>query len=289
MASPDPSLDDLRREIDAVDDAMHDLVMRRAGLAARLGELAGGPSAVALSPAREALILRRLLRRHTGPFPAHALVRIWREMIGGSLRRPFAVAIHAPEKSVGYWDIARDHFGSGTLMSLHRSARRVVREVAEGRAAVGVLAKPSDGEADPWWPLLLGAEPETPRVVARLPFVDNEAGRFEDLGAFAIARAVHEPTGEDRTLIALEIDAELSRARLRELLAKAGFEAEDVAVWAAPEAESTRLCLIEAAGHVAAGDGRFAELEAQVGKALQRIVGLGAYAVPVGAFAPARR
>jgi hypothetical protein len=165
----------------------------------------------------------------------------------------------------------------------------VVREVAEGRAAIGVLATPSDGEADPWWPLLLGAEPETPRIVARLPFVDNESGRFEDLGAFAIARAGHEATGEDATLFALEIDAELSRARLRESLAKVGLKGEDVAAWAAPKAEATRLYLIEVAGFVAVDDGRLAELEAAVGKAIQRIVGLGAYALPIGAYPPKDR
>jgi chorismate mutase len=284
MASPEPTIDDLRREIDAIDDAMHDLVVRRgaAGIRARAAD-----GAAAIHPAREAAVLRRLLRRHRGPFPGHALVRIWCELIGGAahMGQPFSVAVHAPEKSVGYWDVARDHFGSATHMTLHRSARRVVREVAERRAAIGVLALPSDGESDPWWPLLMGAEAETPRVVARLPFVDNAAGRFEDLGALAIARVAHEPTGEDSTLFALELGPELSRARLRESMAKAGFEAEDVAAWSASEDEGTRLALIEVRGHVGTDDRQFAELETVIGKALPRVVRLGAFAVPIGTIA----
>ena len=286
MASPEPTIDDLRRAIDAIDDAMHDLVMRRADLAASVRARAPD-GAAAIHPAREAAIPRRLLRRHRGPFPGHALVRIWCELISGAahMGQPFSVAVHAPEKSVGYWDVARDHFGSATHMTLHRSARRVVREVAERRAAIGVLALPSDGEPDPWWPLLMGAEAETPRVVARLPFVDNAAGRFEDLGALAIARIGHEPTDEDATLFALELGPELSRARLRESMTKAGFEAEDVAAWSAAEDESARLALIEVRGHVGTDDRRFAELEAVIGKALPRIVRLGAFAIPIGTIA----
>lgn len=289
MAPHEPTIDDLRREIDAIDDAMHDLLMRRAEKVEAIAAAARRASEArpALRPAREATILRRLVRRHGGTFPGQALVRIWRELLAGTTRMQgaFAVAVHAPEKSVGYWDLARDHYGSGTHMTLHRSARRVVREVAQGRVAVGVVALPADGEADPWWPLLMGSEPNVPRVVARLPFVDNDAGRFEDLGALAIARVAHEPTGDDVTLFALETDTELSRARLREALTKAGLAGNDVAAWADPADEATRLHLVEVTGFVDADDGRLAEVEATAGKSIHRAVGLGGYAVPMGARA----
>ena len=286
MASPEPTIDDLRREIDAIDDAMHDLLMRRAAKVETIGALArrANEARSALRPAREATILRRLVRRHGGTFPAQALVRIWRELLAGTTRMQgaFAVAVHAPEKSVGYWDLARDHYGSGTHMTLHRSARRVVREVAGGRAAIGVVALPADGETDPWWPLLMGSESNVPRIVARLPFVDNDAGRFEDLGALAIARVAHEPTGDDVTLFALETDTEMSRARLREALTKAGLMGNDVAAWADRADEATRLHLIEVTGFVAADDARFADVEATAGKSVHRAIGLGGYAIPMG-------
>ncbi|MFM7416430.1 MAG: chorismate mutase, partial [Alphaproteobacteria bacterium] len=63
----DPALQALRAEIDALDDAMHDLLMRRAGVVARMAASrakvgAGSP----LRPGREAAVLRRLLARHSG-------------------------------------------------------------------------------------------------------------------------------------------------------------------------------------------------------------------------------
>ena len=77
----DPALQALRAEIDALDDAMHDLLMRRAAVVARMAASraktgAGSP----LRPGREAAVLRRLLGRHQGALSRGAVVRIWRHI-----------------------------------------------------------------------------------------------------------------------------------------------------------------------------------------------------------------
>ena len=60
MDKTNKDLDDLRREIDEIDEGIHDLLMRRTGVARRIGGIKGaGPS---LRPAREAEVLRRLSR-----------------------------------------------------------------------------------------------------------------------------------------------------------------------------------------------------------------------------------
>jgi chorismate mutase-like protein len=75
-----PSLADLRREIDRIDDALHDLIMRRAELTAGVAASKPGGSGT-VRPAREAAILRRLVARHKGSFPRAIVARIWREII----------------------------------------------------------------------------------------------------------------------------------------------------------------------------------------------------------------
>src|SRR3546814_15977852 len=91
MSDNTPSLDDLRREIDEIDDAIHDLLMRRTELARQIGR-AKGQGAVFMRPGREARVLRRLVARHTGPFPKPVVTRIWREILPGfpRLQGPFA-------------------------------------------------------------------------------------------------------------------------------------------------------------------------------------------------------
>src|SRR3546814_7390778 len=68
MSDNTPSLDDLRRQIDYIDDAIHDLLMRRPDLGRQIGR-ATGQGGVFIRPGREARVLRRLVARHTGPFP----------------------------------------------------------------------------------------------------------------------------------------------------------------------------------------------------------------------------
>src|ERR1700722_2014240 len=64
----------LRAELDAIDDTMHDLLMRRAGV---IEAVAQSGKRSALRPGREASIIRRLLARHQGSLPPQAVYRIW--------------------------------------------------------------------------------------------------------------------------------------------------------------------------------------------------------------------
>ena len=85
----------------------------------------------AFQPGREAQIIRRLAGRHHGAFPVATLVRMWREMLSATVRlqSPFAVAVFAPVESQGFWDLARDHYGSHTPMLAYRSIGQVIRAV----------------------------------------------------------------------------------------------------------------------------------------------------------------
>lgn len=72
MPSDSRSLTELRREIDAIDEATHDLLMRRAGIVERVRTAKGGlDTGNAWRPAREAEILRRLADRHSEIGRAH--------------------------------------------------------------------------------------------------------------------------------------------------------------------------------------------------------------------------
>ncbi len=287
MSDGKTTLDDLRGEIDQIDTALHDLLMRRAALAEQIGQAklpgpaqgAGKGPAVYLRPGREASVLRRLVRRHSGPFPVTSLVRLWREIMSSLLRLqgPFSVAVLSggPDTPPGLWDLARDHYGAATPMIACQSVSQVMREVSEGRATVGVLPFPEQGEAAPWWPMLLGAGPDEPRVFARLPFYEPASDRGATLSAVAIARVAPEATGEDRSLLVIETSEELSRARLTSSLSTAGLP--PVYIVDAPRSGVARY-LAEIDGFIAPNDGRLAQFAAAVGPSLMHVVTLGAYA-----------
>jgi chorismate mutase / prephenate dehydratase len=283
MPDPRSTLDDLRRQIDEIDDGMHDLLMRRAEVVGAIGALKKDDRVPAIWPGREAKILRRLISRHGGKFPRPLVVRIWREILSGTIRMQvdFAVAVYAPETAPGLWDLARDHYGSHTPMTAYGTASQVLRAVTEGGASIGVLQMPQDGDADPWWPHLVSADAQTPRVIARLPFGAPGNARVDGVDALAIGRAEPEATGADRTLVVIDTDGEVSRTRLLSVTKAAGLEPSLIA--AITHMKGSAAHLIELDGLVSSGDARLATALAPLGPAVDRVTPLGSYARPLSA------
>lgn len=282
---PDPhwTLDDLRREIDEIDDDMHDLLMRRTKLVDAIGALKKSDGVPAIRPGREAKILRRLMARHDGKFPRAQIVRIWREMLSGTTRLQvdFAVAVHVPETAPGLWDVARDHYGSFTPMTAFGTASQVLRAVTEGGASIGVLPVPQDGDADPWWPHLVSADPQTPRVISRLPFGLPGNARAGGAQALAIGRGAPEATGVDRTLLVIDTSREISRTRLFSVLKSGGLETNFLAaVASAPDAAAN---LIEFDGLLSLESASLQKALVPLGTAISGISFLGSYARPLTA------
>ena len=279
----------LRGEIDGIDDAVHDLLMRRAAIVAKVAAVKSGAPDLGsiMAPGREAAILRRLLGRHQGTLPPAAIGRIWREIIAASVacQGHIEVAVAAPTTSAAYLDIAREHFGSATPLTVHRSTERVLRAVNAADGTVGVLPWPVDGESDPWWPGLAAAARPVPRVIARLPFFANPRGRLKALAALVVAPFDRGETGEDASLAIFIGTSEMAPDGMERALAAAHLDGRVIAVAAAPgeNRRSRTLGLVEMAGYVADHDPRLAAAAAAAEGAIDRLVPVGGYAVPIAA------
>ena len=286
--TPSPSdLADLRRRLDEIDDKLHDLLIRRAEIVGAVAASKREGKLPAFQPGREAQIIRRLAGRHHGAFPVATLVRMWREMLSAMVRlqSAFAVAVFAPIEAQGFWDLARDHYGSHTPMAAYRSIGQVIRAVTEGQASLGVLPMPQEGELDPWWRHLLSKDEEAPRVVARLPFGARGNARGDGVDALAIGRGVQQETGRDRVLLAAESSADISRDRIFRTLASLGLVCT---FFASYEHAGSATSLIEIEGFVLITDPRLDSFRTQLGSELHRLLPFGGYAVPLSATASAK-
>ena len=281
-ASPPPEgLAALRAELDTLDEALHDLVMRRAEVVAKVAALRV-KGAVPLRPGREAAILRRLLARHRGPFPASSLVRLWRELIGGmtALQRPLRVAVGGAGGDAACLAAAREHFGAVAPMRHYPSSAQAIREVSVGLAVAAVLPVPREDETprEAWWTALLHKDDPRIHVVARLPFWAKRPEGAPMVQALVASAAAPDPSGDDRSLLGLELTLETSRARLGADLAAAGFEAGAV-ILRRDAGDTVAHALVDVAGFVGDADPRLQALTS----VLRPPVVLGAYAIPVEA------
>lgn len=283
MSTALPTLADLRRRIDELDDALHDVLMERSAVVESVGRLKRVDATPPLRPGREAQILRRLLTRHRGAFPKPILVRLWRELLAGSLaiQADLHIAVYAPEKSAGLWDLARDHYGSQTPMSGFRSTGEVLRAVADGRATLGILPVPGQSDVEPWWRFLAAGETPVLRIIARLPFGALGNARSDDGDAFVVGMIVPEESGADRSVYVIETGDDVSRTRFLSALGGVGSPASVLATTNVEDGAATQL--VEFDGWIAGDDARLKDALAGLGDRLLRCTWLGGYALPLSA------
>ena len=276
-------LESLRRDIDAIDDAIHDLIMRRAEVANAIRE-AKRDHRIKLRPAREAAILYRLMVRHRGSFPRRELARIWRELIVAtlSIEERFSVAVHVPDGEVGYCALARDHYGSFTPMSTHGSGQGVITAVRAREATLGILPLPQKDDAAPWWRHLVTDTADAPRIVARLPFFGGGNGAA-GLSALVICPLPHEPSGRDVSCLVIECGKEIGSRRLEHTIGDVSLSVRSVFTCQDEHDPNIWLHLIEVQGFVHRRDRRLKRIVEALDAPSKRLLHLGGYALPLGA------
>ncbi len=95
----------VREEIDGVDDAILDLLNRRARISLEVGRRKEGTRETVFKPFREIEVLGRLADKNNGPLPNDHLRTIYREILASSrrLQRPERVAFLGPEGTFSHF------------------------------------------------------------------------------------------------------------------------------------------------------------------------------------------
>ncbi len=284
MTSDKKQLTALRDRIDEIDAAMHDLIMERTEVVEGVRKVKDSlGSKVMIRPSREAEVLYRLMERHQGPFPKQELARIWRELIVATLsfEGPFSVAVYHPEDEPGYWDLARDQYGTFSPMTRHTAARRVVEAVQSGEATLGIVPLPQRDEDENWWRHLVSEREGTPKIIARLPFIGVGNARNAGLEALVICPITQEETGRDRSYLAVEATEDIGYSVIAKALSNAGFSVAFHQHWHDPSRPPGWFYLVEVFGFVDTDGKQTKKLLSTLGKKVNRILHLGGYATPL--------
>ncbi len=170
-----PSLGDLRKEIDRIDEAMHQLLIERSEIIDRLIAVKRSQDAgsSAFRPAREAEMMRRLVKRHKGILPLDTVESIWRVIISTFtyVQAPFSVHADLSTGDALMRDSARFHFGFTVPFVPHMGAAGVVAAVSASKGDLGLVPAFDIASAADWWSAL---EFDTaPKIIARLPFIER--------------------------------------------------------------------------------------------------------------------
>lgn len=170
-----PSLADLRKEIDRIDESMHQLLIERSEIIDRLITVKRSQDSgvSAFRPAREAEMMRRLVSRHKGILPLDTVESIWRVIISTFtyVQAPFAVHADLSAGDALMRDSARFHFGFTVPFVAHMGAASVVAAVSSSKGDLGLVPAFDVASAGAWWSAL--EFDAAPKIIARLPFVER--------------------------------------------------------------------------------------------------------------------
>src|SRR5476649_1865092 len=183
-----PALDDLRKEIDRIDETMHHLLMERGEIIDRLIKVKNTQEiGSAFRPAREAEMMRRLVQRHKGILPLDTAESIWRVIIATftHVQAPFVLHADLSAGDALMRDSARFHFGFTVPFVAHMGASAVVAAVSTSKGDLGLVPAFAVPAAGAWWSAL--EFDAAPKIIARLPFVER-ADHPAALPVFVISR-----------------------------------------------------------------------------------------------------
>jgi hypothetical protein len=224
---------------------------------------------------REAEMVRRIVACFKGKtFPAPATAYIWRMIISASLslESPLTVSAYTAETNHDIYWLTREYFGNFISIAKEPTSKRVLGDVLDGKAGVGVLPLPGGTTEWSWWREL----PEGIKVFACLPFI---LAKGSEIQALAVAKIEPETSGDDVTLLSIETDMDISQSRL-----KTTFDKQKLATrWLAAETlpSKHRLHLVEIKSFIKAENEAIKMVKKDIGASLIAIRELGAYALPV--------
>ena len=181
-----PSLQELRQEIDTIDEQVHRLLMARGDIIDRLIAVKQTQEVgSAFRPARGADMMRRLVQRHRGILPLDTVESIWRVIISTFtyVQAPFSVHADISSGESTMRDSARFHFGFTVPYVSHFNAGAAIEKVTASKGDLALI--PAVTSRTPWWTAL--EVDGAPKIIARLPFIER-ADHPAALPVFVISR-----------------------------------------------------------------------------------------------------
>lgn len=134
------TLEDLRKEIDQLDDQLLEILNRRMEVVKKVGELKKNKNAIVYRPEREKSIIDRLSRQNTGPLNKAAIEAIFLEIfaISRNIELPERIAYLGPQGSFTH-QAAESRFGAMSEYMPLNSIEAVFESVNAERTRFGVV------------------------------------------------------------------------------------------------------------------------------------------------------
>jgi chorismate mutase len=197
-ASPEQLMASARADIDAIDQKVLALLADRvnANEVIAAAKIASGVT-MPLRPAREVMMLRKLIAEAPSNVDPDLIFDVWRAMIAANVRRQKPVEVVVPEVGdvVRLFDTARRHFSGAARINRLAETRDIMNHIADNASSVAVMPWPGAAGPSSWWAMLTERRYANLVIIAGLPM----RGVGEPEAALVAPGAMLEEAGGDRT------------------------------------------------------------------------------------------
>jgi chorismate mutase/prephenate dehydratase len=134
------SLEELRNQINELDNQLVKLLNERARVVVEIGKLKNKTGGQVYAPDREREVFERIIKSNKGPLPDKCLIAIWRELMSGSfaLERPLRIGYLGPDGSFTH-TAAMLKFGQSVEYESLVDIRSIFDEVSKGHCDLGIV------------------------------------------------------------------------------------------------------------------------------------------------------
>src|SRR5437762_1477895 len=134
------ALEPLRKQIDALDEKLVELLSERARVVVQIGKIKQQRNAPIYAPDRERAVLDKVRKLNRGPLPDRCLEAVYRELMSGSfaLERPLRIGYLGPAGTFSH-GAAVKKFGSSVEYVPLADIPSVFEEVVRGHADYGLV------------------------------------------------------------------------------------------------------------------------------------------------------
>lgn len=236
-------LQELRKQIDAIDEKIVGLINERCKIASKVGEWKKERAHAIYVPEREKQLFERLHAKNEGPISSSALRSIYREIISGAIALEKPLNIICYDSPANAANAARETFGDSAEYTRINEVSVLIEKLVTEEIDYGVIPlTDKTGEFAVEVISELVKHQDIKICAERIGSVDNTGGNY-----FIIAPQETTPSPEDRTAVVIHLakNEQNNPFELKKL-------ESDVEIFAAFELKTgSPTIFIEFAGHPA--------------------------------------
>lgn len=228
-------LDELREEINSIDDQMVSLLQKRMGVVSKVAKLkTDNKDTFFIRSAREADMIKNLIEKAKGSVPLITVVNLWRKIITAAnmSEQKLSVAIHNQKNIPDLAYLVKNFYNETVPVRNFDSATKVITELESKKSLIGgfILPDVNSKDEEDWW-IRMANNKSGLKVFATIPavqFVDSKGNNVQQdqIRMVAVAIKEAEKSNDDNTLLCLEVNREISRDKIVSILKDKGFKAE---------------------------------------------------------------